>query len=139
MSTPPRRRWIQFGMRTMFVVVTAIAVWLGWELNYIRERREFSQRPRVLGFNQLESIHDGMGVDLPTIPFWRRWLGDHAILNIAIRDSPEEDASDAMRLFPEAEIYVHSESGSRRRIGSATAPSKWRLHFPPHRMNSFDR
>jgi hypothetical protein len=38
MPTPPRRRWFQFGLRTMFVVVTVVAVWLGYQANWIRQR-----------------------------------------------------------------------------------------------------
>ena|SRR5579863_8809687 len=34
-----RRRWLQFSLGTMFVVVTISAGWLGWELNIVRERR----------------------------------------------------------------------------------------------------
>jgi hypothetical protein len=33
-TTPPtRRRWYQFGLGTMLLLVTVFAIWLGWELN----------------------------------------------------------------------------------------------------------
>ena len=36
--TAPKRRWFRWSLRTMFVVVTLFAVWLGYSLNWIRER-----------------------------------------------------------------------------------------------------
>ena len=42
--TAPKRRWPQFSLRTMFVVVTVLAVplgWIGYSLNWIRQRHEF--------------------------------------------------------------------------------------------------
>jgi hypothetical protein len=38
---PPKRRWFRYSLRTLFVVVTVIGCWLGYELNWIRERRAF--------------------------------------------------------------------------------------------------
>jgi hypothetical protein len=35
----PYRRGFQFGLGTMFLAVTALAVWLGWEMNIWRERQ----------------------------------------------------------------------------------------------------
>jgi hypothetical protein len=35
------RRWFRYSLRTLFVVVTAFACWLGYEWNWIRQRREF--------------------------------------------------------------------------------------------------
>jgi len=36
----PPRRWFRFSLRTMFVVVTVFAVWLGYQVNWIRERKK---------------------------------------------------------------------------------------------------
>jgi hypothetical protein len=35
------RRWFRWSLRTMFVVVTVFACWLGYELNWIRQRHKF--------------------------------------------------------------------------------------------------
>lgn len=41
MSDPaPKRRWFRFSLRTFFVVVTILAVWLGYQINWIRQRRD---------------------------------------------------------------------------------------------------
>ena len=42
--TAPKRRWFRFSLRTMFVVVTVLCVWLGYQLNWIRQRRDFYVR-----------------------------------------------------------------------------------------------
>jgi hypothetical protein len=38
--TAPRRRWFAFSLRALFVVVTVFGCWLGYQLNWIRERHE---------------------------------------------------------------------------------------------------
>ena len=47
MTAPPKRRWFRFGLRTLFVLMTAIACWLGYSLKWIRDRREFARREGV--------------------------------------------------------------------------------------------
>jgi hypothetical protein len=41
MTPAPKRRWFRFSLRTLFVVVTVLGCWLGYELNWVRERRLF--------------------------------------------------------------------------------------------------
>jgi len=41
MNEAPKRRWLQFNLRTLFVLITLIACWLGYELNWIRQRHDF--------------------------------------------------------------------------------------------------
>jgi hypothetical protein len=36
----PRRRWLRFSLRTLFVLVTVVGCWLGYQLNWIRQRHE---------------------------------------------------------------------------------------------------
>lgn len=45
-----KRRWFRFRLRTLFVVSTVICLWLGYELNWIRQRQEFvTQEEAKLG------------------------------------------------------------------------------------------
>jgi len=42
MSQKPSRHWFQFSLRTMFVLATAVVIflaWLGWNVNLVRQRR----------------------------------------------------------------------------------------------------
>jgi hypothetical protein len=47
MTPAPKRHWFRFSLRTLFVVVTVFGCWLGYELNWIRQRRELMSRPNV--------------------------------------------------------------------------------------------
>src|SRR5262245_55242507 len=40
MTNTPPRRWFSFSLRTLFVVVTVLGCWLGWQLREMRERAE---------------------------------------------------------------------------------------------------
>ena len=113
MPTPPRR-WFQFGLRTMFVVVTLFAVWLGWELKFIRDRRGFltaMDELREAEFQNAKGFFLSGGIATPaipdaTIPFWRRWLGDEPqSLLFLPRTSSAADRDTAERLFPEERVY----------------------------------
>jgi hypothetical protein len=47
---PSRRRWYQFSLRTMFVVVTLVSILLGWvmySLDWIRQRNEWLDRSSI--------------------------------------------------------------------------------------------
>jgi len=35
----PRRRWFRFSLRTLFVLVTVIACWLGWQVQVVQHRK----------------------------------------------------------------------------------------------------
>jgi hypothetical protein len=103
MSEVPRRRWFQFGIGTMLLVVTAFAAFLGWELSYIRERHAMHKRVVdrggviVLGIDQREIARGTV-----QIPFWRRWLGDCAVGMLMLEsDATPADVERAKAAFPE--------------------------------------
>ena len=50
--TAPNRRWFRYGLRTLFVVVTAVACWLAYELNWIYQRHKFLAEHGALHFGQ---------------------------------------------------------------------------------------
>jgi hypothetical protein len=39
MTPAPKGRWFRFSLRTLFVVVTVFGCWMGYEVNWIRQRR----------------------------------------------------------------------------------------------------
>jgi hypothetical protein len=108
------RRWFRYSLRTMFVVVTVFAVWLGWELKFIRDRKAMVD---WINYNGFACTAAEASPDLPpdkilldpsprrvTIAFWRRWLGDEAVayIGISTRAPDSENWQAAARLFPEA-------------------------------------
>lgn len=121
MADKPPRRWFKFSLRTLFVVITLFAVWLGWEMKFIRARQAMH---RWFEDNNwcCEATTDmwDAGIELHAtsysysdiqnrvavaIPFWRRWLGDDRYEYILYpRDAQTDDIELAKRLFPEADI-----------------------------------
>jgi hypothetical protein len=142
-AAPTRRRWLQFGLRTMFVVVTVFAVWLGWELKFIRERQAFLSRMEEQGGLTIFAGEEGeSGVmyfeGQTPIPFWRRWLGDRAVASPGFPLAPvlsgewDDQHEDALnkeidRLFPESKQY-RTGINSIPRSPSWHAPRKINLN-----------
>ena len=98
MPTPPRRRWFQFSVRTLLVLVTAVAIlsnWLGYHLNWIRQRHAF-----IAACPQLSPcyIH---GTSLA--PVQLRLLGEGGVEYIGLAKRYE---GVVRRLFPEARIVI---------------------------------
>jgi hypothetical protein len=52
MPIPPRRHWFQFGLATMFVVVTVVAIplgWPAWERRLVKERQQMVRSMSLSG------------------------------------------------------------------------------------------
>jgi len=105
-SPTPRRwfkwSWLTFSLRTMLVVVTVFACWLGWELKFIRERKAWMRDCNVPDA-QVHKRDSSKG----HIPWWRIAMGDEAIHTFVfftgVRDEVCDHTSD---LFPEARIVI---------------------------------
>ncbi|HEY2840785.1 MAG TPA: hypothetical protein VGJ26_16630 [Pirellulales bacterium] len=122
MPTPPRRRWFQFSLATMFVVVTIFAIWLKWELNFVHERKEAIGAARHNpGHEPIDDLADDTvfvifpgdspNTGNPRLPFWRIWLGDQPVAGVATPpDASDETIHKWKRLFPEAEVEPYDIS-----------------------------
>jgi hypothetical protein len=119
--TAPRRRWFRFSLRTLFVVVTAFGIWLGWQLHVVRERaaiRAWAEK-REIGFSSEE--WPGMFVPgrkpawVGVIPWYRRLLGDQGYVLIempygysaADKAAIQSDQALIEATFPEAVVDDH--------------------------------
>jgi hypothetical protein len=120
--TPAPKRWFRFSLRTLFVVVTVIACWLGYEFNWIRERHAFvaQQRTLVEAWSlYTESVWHPNDCAAPGL---LQLFGEegHSMLLIWVdsRDVDDFPAADANRirrarqLFPEARIQVFNADGA---------------------------
>jgi hypothetical protein len=77
------------------VLVTVFAVWLGWELSYIRERRAWTR--------ENQALLDAPPLEDVRIPAWRVWLGDEPVAGLVILDNWTDDEWRRVKyLFPEA-------------------------------------
>jgi len=121
MNLAPKRRWLQFSMWMLFVVVTVICVWLGYHLNWIRERH-----------NAIDEASFSWREGLPEFTPWRlRPFGESCIEEIRIDrgmpiDMRERELKRLASLFPEAlvaeaegrEIWEYYATPRPRRAGN---------------------
>ena len=100
--TAPNRRLFRLSLRTLFVIVTVFACWLGWNLHQVREREALlasirTRRIRVFNFT---------GHQHPALPISWRLLGAEAVTQFQGISMPggefAEDERENMRAhFPE--------------------------------------
>jgi hypothetical protein len=107
MTPAPKRRWFRFSLRTLFVVVTLFGCWLGYNLNWIRARR-----------NVLDSGEAGL-VDWGPYsarnnhspPWPLGWFGEQSPRTAGLVLTPSASDADLARvqsLFPEMRVTRHS-------------------------------
>jgi hypothetical protein len=106
MNPTPKRRWFQFGLRTLFVVVTVFGIWMGCEMNWIRQRHALlAEFPKWAAFSS---------VDESAAPGMLRLFGEHGHAILEVRVIVDDwsqpldataDVEKAERLFPEAQVF----------------------------------
>ena len=92
----PHRRWYRFSLRTMLVLVTLVCLlcgYLGWAMNWIRQRQVFLKTQGIVGSSYFGAFKDA--------PFAIRLLGEKGCKSIWVIPGQEEKGRE---LFPEAEI-----------------------------------
>jgi hypothetical protein len=132
MTPAPKRRWFSYSLRTLFVVVTVFACWLGYQLNWIRERHALLSRPHAVSY---VSGVDGLSPDQVPAPLSLRAFGERGcwLLYLTFVDDergsncdsnePEErsrllnpnellEIERARRLFPEASVVAGGVFGT---------------------------
>lgn len=98
------RPWLKRSLHAFFVVAAVVIFWLGWDLLVLHRRQETRAALALLGAEIDDELtfpgHDDPR--LPTIPVYRRWLGDHAIWGITFPPgTPAELLARFDRDFPE--------------------------------------
>jgi hypothetical protein len=104
MKPAPKRRWFQFSLRTLFVVVTVVALfsgWIGWRLNQARQRENLLQSLRVDGARITR-------IPAQSSPFMLRKFGTTYIGEILLPSSrfSNADINRVRATFPEAKIEL---------------------------------
>ena len=98
MAENPKRRW-QFSLRTLLIVVTLAALpcaWVGYSLNWIRERHIFVERTHCRVINQ------GNLCLPPAQAPGLLWLFEEIGFDLVLCKDSEID--EAKRLFPESSV-----------------------------------
>jgi hypothetical protein len=112
----PRRRWFTFSLRTLLVVMTAFCVWMGYHLNWIRQRHAFLSEQSAVLAPHLDGLTNGEKSGYCLAPGCL-WLfgenGRNSVLVSTNSETPHQIAPDdlerlreARRLFPEASPHM---------------------------------
>ncbi len=136
MPPAPNRRWFRFRLRTVFVVVAALAAGLCWvarQRNIVEERRraiqeigpiEFTNPPDIT-FVLFGCVEDNWMAEVRgDIPWIWRLLGAQAVFKIVL-DSADYTAADAEHfaaIFPES---CHVELNSSGTNVMNVVPRRW--------------
>lgn len=112
------RRWpFSFSLRTLFVLVTVLCCWLGWEVSVVRQRRAVLKEAKANPAFQIvpaaawrQRYSPGTPpTRVASIPRWRTWLGDEAIQEIVYfqyaQGYSETQLTRLKTTFPEAEAH----------------------------------
>src|SRR5262249_12540958 len=128
LSTPHKRHWFRWSLRTMFVVVAALCAflgWLAWEWQFVRDRRAFNAQARADGNGYALTYPGSIAANWPqalrgpalisdgtvrSVPIWRRWLGDEAFGLVVVPAAwSKSDAMKVKSLFPESSVFWNGE------------------------------
>ena len=110
----PTRRRLQFSLGALLLLVTVFAVWLGWELHFVRERQAVVELAAECGGNavtcaEMEALCEEQGATVykpAVIPFWRHWLGDAAVEAFRVpSDAPKQLLDRVAQAFPESQVW----------------------------------
>src|SRR5579863_5667165 len=91
----PKRRWAQFSLGTMFVVVTALGVWLGVVVNRANRQREAVVAIEALGGTVYYAEPDEDASEAFPRPFLRRWLPRDYFDEVRLVDLDDTQVTDA--------------------------------------------
>jgi hypothetical protein len=108
MDEKPWFRWFRFRLRTLFALVTLVALWVGWSFNWIRERREFLRAGNALGAVAHASTGGAPGL------LWM--FGEEGVEVVILFTDERADYERARRLFPEAQVETNPVRGMSRWI-----------------------
>ncbi len=100
MDIKPCRRSFAFSLRTLMILIAAFAVWLGWQLKIVRDRRAM-----VISIELNNQGWCLLGLD-GKLPLTRRLLGDQCVVAIQLAsDYVEHDLNEVQARFPEASVW----------------------------------
>lgn len=105
MTLDPSRRRFRFSLWTLLVVMTFCCCWLGFQLNWIRQRRAFEARAGVEAY---VTVKKGLFNAPGLLQFFGEAGRATIVLHFPADPTPAEmhDVQLARRLFPEAETIV---------------------------------
>ena len=117
----PRRRWLQYSLRTFFVLLTVLCVWLGWTVHLANEQRKAVEWVREKGGSvEYDYEHNPNPFSVvkgkPPVPKWLvQLLGVDYFGNVTgvdigvpVEDSPVRDLTPLAGLQSLQELNLYS-------------------------------
>jgi hypothetical protein len=117
-GTDARRRWrLRFSLKTFLLLVTAFAVWLGWNVYQVSQRQRMEQYARSVRaryqytYVTLTVVHGPPTKPWKSLPFMWRLLGVKSVSRIDSNGGvlDKEDVEQIRKWFPEADIELGVE------------------------------
>ena len=110
-----RRRWFQFGLGTMFLLVTVLCVWLAWAADWARERRDaliVLRESPVVVVDTTSQISGWAEKPWTSMPISLRLLGCERVklIHLARVQYSDGDRDRIQALFPEATVMMPYQS-----------------------------
>ncbi len=116
-AEPPKRkrRWFQFSLRSLIIVVTLLAVacgYVAWQAKIVRERKAMRERWSGKVWFRTPDMGSGSIPPPPTQPpakvtWLRELLGDEAMEGIWLpNDTPQSEVDQIKALFSESKVEM---------------------------------
>jgi hypothetical protein len=107
-ADPPKRkrRWFQFSLRTLMIVVTLLAIpcgYVGWQAKIVRERMAMSECIKKVEHGDCWFFDEDLSGGVPWI---RRLLGDKTCMLILVPGASDEEFVAIKAAFPEADLVL---------------------------------
>jgi hypothetical protein len=106
--TPHRRRWFQFRLQTLLIVMMLLAIpmgWLDWQVRVVRHRQAVLAMILLRGQDYAPHFDDA-DTKQPRLPWYRTLLGDEplAIVFTYAAEYSEDEIREIKDTFPEAAV-----------------------------------
>jgi hypothetical protein len=138
-SLKRKRRWCQFSLRSLLIVVTLLAIlcgYVGQQVEIVKEREVMAAAPGVDSVvaadsrDNITALTSGSGAartngdSREKIPWFRKWLGDRYYLGLSIDKSASDDEiARYKKAFPEATIMRRPPGGMMELWRRVTQPA----------------
>ena len=114
---PAWRRWPRFSLRTLFVLIALFACWFGYEMNWVRQRRQVIADPQVQTWRYFVAVtlygnppREHRERVYSTAPWPLNWLGEPGYWGVVLAPgTSDQEIERVRRLFPEAEGVAVAE------------------------------
>lgn len=105
MILPAKPFKLRFSIRAILVMMTLLAIWCGYSMNWIRQRRE------IIESSMAPPLTTGNDVTAPSLLWMFGEPGYHGIL--IARQKDDAEVARVSSLFPEAKCEGWTESSGR--------------------------